>query len=177
MSRIGRLPIAIPSGVSVDVSGDAVVVTGPKGSCSQGLVEFTTAAIADNQIVITRSSESKRARANHGLMRALVNNMVTGVTSGFQKKLRIVGVGWRSEVRGSKLVMQLGYSHPIEFTPPEGVSVSVDKAGVITVDGIDKQAVGQAAAVIRGYRTPDHYKGKGVRYIDEYVRIKAGKSA
>lgn len=177
MSRIGRLPVAIPSGVTADVSGGAVVVTGPKGSCSQELVEHTSAAVADNQIVISRANESKRARANHGLMRALVNNMVTGVTAGFEKKLKIVGVGWRAEMRGSKLVMQLGYSHPIEFTPPEGVAVTVDKAGIITVAGIDKQAVGQAAAVIRGYRTPDHYKGKGVRYIDEYVRIKAGKSA
>lgn len=177
MSRIGRLPVAVPAGVTVEVSDGAVVVRGPRGALSQEIVDLTSAAVADNEVVISRANESKRARANHGLMRALVNNMVTGVTAGFSKKLKIIGVGWRAEMRGSKLVMQLGYSHPIEYTPPEGVTVSVDKSGIILVEGNDKQAVGQAAAVIRGYREPDHYKGKGVRYVDEFVRIKAGKSA
>lgn len=176
MSRIGKLPIPIPSGVTVQV-GDRVAVKGPKGELSQHIVKLVGITVEGNEVIVSRADDSRPSRANHGLMRALINNMVVGVSTGFERKLQVIGVGYRAEVKGSKLVMNLGFSHPIEFDIPKGITIEADKTNIITVRGADKQAVGQTAAVIRGYRKPDHYKGKGVRYVDEQVRIKAGKSA
>ena len=176
MSRIGKLPIPLPSGVTVQI-GDRVSVKGPKGELSSHIVKLVSVELQGNEVVVTRADDSRPGRANHGLMRALISNMVVGVSTGFERKLQVIGVGYRAEVKGSKLVMNLGFSHPIEFDIPKGITIEADKTNIITVRGADKQAVGQTAAVIRGYRKPDHYKGKGVRYVDEQVRIKAGKSA
>lgn len=177
MSRVGKQPVVIPKGVTVDVNPDQIKVKGPKGELTQRFVANIGASVEDGNIVFTRSDESRVARANHGLMRALVKNMVTGVTTGFNQKLEIQGVGFRAEVKGRMLVMNLGYSHPVEFPIPEGITVAVDKNVNLSIQGIDRQQVGQVSAVIREFRTPDHYKGKGVRYSGEQVRIKAGKSA
>lgn len=176
MSRIGNRPIVIPAGVTVTI-GDDVQVKGPKGSLNQAIVSLVSVAVDDNVLVVSRKNDSKPARANHGLMRALIQNMVTGVTAGYTKQLEIIGIGYRADVRGSKLVMQLGYSHPIEFDLPKGIDIAVDKKNNVTITGIDKCQVGQVAANIRDFRRPDHYKGKGIRYKGERVRIKAGKSA
>jgi large subunit ribosomal protein L6 len=176
MSRIGKQPIPVPSGVTVTI-GDSIVVKGPKGTLTQANVKNVAVAIKDGQVLVSRDSDSKPARAAHGLVRALVNNMVRGVTTGFEKKLQIIGVGFKADVRGSNLVMSLGYSHPVEFAIPAGVQIEADKNGFVTIRGADRQQVGQVAANIRGFRVPDHYKGKGVRYVNEQVRIKAGKSA
>lgn len=177
MSRVGKQPVTLPSGVTVKVSGDQVAVSGPKGDLSQKIINLISVKVDDGELVCERANESKQARANHGLMRALVNNMVVGVSQGFKKELSVIGVGYRADIKGKNLVMQLGYSHPIEYAIPAGIDIAVDKAGKITVAGADKQQVGQVSAEIRSYRKPDHYKGKGVRYVDEYVRIKQGKSA
>lgn len=177
MSRVGKQPVAIPKGVTVDVTPEQIRVKGPKGELTQRFVASIGASVEDGNIVFTRSDESRTARANHGLMRALVRNMVTGVTNGFNQKLEIQGVGFRAEVKGRTLVMNLGYSHPVEYPIPEGITVAVDKNVNLSIQGIDRQQVGQVSAVIREFRTPDHYKGKGVRYAGEQVRIKAGKSA
>jgi large subunit ribosomal protein L6 len=177
MSRIGRRLIDLPAGVTVTVGASDVSVKGPKGSLSQSLVAHTAVGVEGNIVTVTRVSEIKQARANHGLMRALLNNMVVGVHTGFTKQLEVIGVGYRSQIKGRMLLMSLGYSHPIEYAFPDGIDISVDKKGIITVSGIDKQVVGQVAAKIRGFRKPDHYKGKGVRYVGEQVRLKAGKSA
>jgi large subunit ribosomal protein L6 len=141
------------------------------------MVDLVSVVQQDDQLVFSRANESKQAKSNHGLMRSLVQNMVTGVSAGFSKQLEIRGVGYRADVKGKQLVMNLGYSHPINFAIPDGIDVVADKGGKISVAGIDKQLVGQVAANIRAFREPDHYKGKGVRYVDEYVRLKAGKSA
>ena len=175
MSRIGNKPIEIPKGVTVTL-GDTIVVKGPKGELSQAAIEGVTGTIEADVLQFTRASDHRRHRANHGLARALVANMVTGVTKGFERKLEIVGVGYKAEVKGKSVVFNLGYSHPIDFTPPAGVTVSVDKNTKITVTGIDKAAVGQVAADIRSFRPPDSYKGKGVRYEGEVIRLKAGKA-
>jgi large subunit ribosomal protein L6 len=177
MSRVGNLPIPVPSGVTIEVAAGAVNVKGPKGNLSQALVDHVSINVADGQVVVSRANDSRPSRANHGLMRSLVNNMVTGVSRGFEKKLSVVGIGYRAEVRGKNLVLNLGYSHPVEYAIPSGIAIDVDKQNVITVAGIDKQQVGQVAADIRSWRKPDAYKGKGVRYVGERVRIKAGKSA
>lgn len=176
MSRIGNRPVVIPSGVTITVGND-VQVKGPKGSLNQDIVSLVSLEVSDGKLVVTRANDSKPARSNHGLMRALIQNMVTGVTAGYKKELEIIGIGYRADVRGSKLVMQLGYSHPIEFDVPKGIDIAVDKQNNVTITGIDKCQVGQVAANIRDYRRPDHYKGKGIRYKGERVRIKAGKSA
>lgn len=177
MSRIGKLPVSIPAGVTVSIDNDGVTVKGPKGLLKQAVAPRVTVAVEDNQVVVTRADNSPPSRGNHGLVRALVANMVTGVTKGFERKLEIQGVGFRAEVKGKMLVMNLGYSHPVEFAIPEGISIAVDKQVKLTVQGIDKQQVGQVAAVIRGFRSPDSYKGKGVRYEGEHVTLKTGKSA
>ena len=177
MSRIGNAIIKIPSGVTVDVGGDTVTVKGPKGQLVQTRVIGIQFVQADGTLSLTRDNETKQVRANHGLMRSLVANMVEGVTQGFKKDLEIRGVGYRAAVKGSNLEMNLGYSHPIVFKIPKGIEIKVDKNTSISVTGIDKQQVGQVAANIRDYRKPDHYKGKGVRYVGEYVRLKAGKTA
>lgn len=176
MSRIGKLPVPLPAGVTVDI-GDEVIVKGPKGTLKQKIVDLVSVKLEGTDVIVTRQDDSKPSRAFHGLMRSLINNMVVGVSTGFSKKLQIIGVGYRADVRGKELVMNLGFSHPINFTIPDGITIAVDKQNFVTISGADKQQVGQVAAVIRGYRRPDHYKGKGVRYADEHVRIKAGKSA
>ena len=177
MSRIGKKSIALAGGATITQSNGVVTIKGPKGTLSQGAVSLTSVDVVDNEIVVSRANETREARANHGLMRSLLQNMVTGVTKGFEKKLEIVGIGYRAEVKGKKLTLLLGYSHPVVFEIPAGIEITVDKLTSIIVRGTDKQQVGQVAAVIRGFRKPDAYKGKGVRYSDEHIRLKAGKSA
>lgn len=177
MSRVGKQPVAIPKGVTVSIADDTVMVKGPKGELKQLITGQVQAAVNDGAIVLSRLEESRQARASHGLMRALVKNMVVGVTTGFEKKLEIQGVGFRAEVKGNTLVLNIGYSHPVEYAIPEGIKIAVDKNVNLSIQGIDRQQVGQVAAVVRKFRQPDHYKGKGIRYVGENVRIKAGKSA
>jgi large subunit ribosomal protein L6 len=177
MSRIGKLPVQVPNGVTVTVADESITVKGPKGSLEHFVPEHVNVKLDDGKVVVDRTSDMKQARANHGLTRAVIRNMVEGVTKGFERKLEIVGVGFRAEVRGKTLVLNIGYSHPVEYAIPDGVSIAVDKGGGVTLSGIDKKQVGQAAADIRAFRRPDSYKGKGVRYAGEYIRLKAGKSA
>ena len=176
MSRIGRKPVALPAGVEVKVDGRMITVKGPKGELTQEIGEQITAKVEDNELVFTRPSDTKEDKAQHGLARALVNNMVIGVTTGFQKTLKIIGVGYRAEKQGKKLVMSLGYSHPVEMEDPEGIETEVPDPNTILVKGIDKALVGNYAAVIRDWRKPEPYKGKGIRYVDEHVRSKEGKA-
>ena len=175
MSRIGKKAIAIPAGVKVAVSGNTVTVEG-KAKLSLDLPPHVAVEVADNQVVVKQASEAREAGAMHGLARSLINNMVIGVTAGFKKELQIIGVGYKAQVQGSKLVLNLGFSHPIEYVIPEGVKVAMGENNTIIITGADKQKVGQAAATIRGYRPPEPYKGKGVRYVDEHVTIKEGKT-
>ncbi len=178
MSRVGKNPIVVPDKAKVEIKASTVTVTGPKGSLSREIHPDITAAIEDNRVIVSRSSDAKRHRALHGLTRALLNNMVVGVTDGFKRELSIIGVGYRAEMRGSHLVLHLGYSHPIVFSPPDGVSISTPpKENKIVIEGIDKELVGQCAAKIRSLRKPEPYKGKGIRYVGEHVRTKAGKTA
>jgi large subunit ribosomal protein L6 len=176
MSRVGSAAITLPSGVTVTI-GEAVVVKGAKGQLSRPLVDGISVEQEDGVVRVARASDTPQHRANHGLMRALINNMVIGVSAGFTKNLEIVGVGYKADLRGNKLVFQLGYSHPVEFDPPQGIDIKVERGTKISIAGIDKEVVGQTAAVIRSFRPPDSYKGKGVRYEGEYVRLKAGKAA
>jgi len=176
VSRIGRKPISLPAGVEVKIEDNVITVKGPKGVLSQSIPEDISIELKGNELLCTRPSDAKRHRAMHGLTRALVANMVTGVTTGFEKKLEMVGVGYRAQMQGSKLVLNIGYSHPIEIDPPQGVEFEVPAVTRITVKGIDKQLVGNTAADIRALRKPEPYKGKGVRYENEVVRRKAGKS-
>lgn len=176
MSRIGRKPISLPDGVTVTEESGRIRVKGPKGELSMDLVPGIEVEMKDQTVTVTRNGEDKKTRAFHGMTRALVNNLVVGVSQGFEKKLEIVGVGWRAQMQGKTLVLNLGYSNPVQFEPPEGVEISTDGPTKISVKGIDKQAVGQAAAEIRGFRPPEPYKGKGIRYADEYVIRKAGKA-
>ena len=177
MSRIGKKPVAVPNGVTVSVDDNLLVVKGPKGQLQQKIAQGITFDIQSDEVAVNRADDSKPFRANHGLMRALLNNMVIGVSKGFERKLEINGVGYKAAVQGNKAVFNLGFSHPIEVPFPEGVTIAVDKNTLVTVSGIDKEKVGQCAAEIRGFRPPDSYKGKGVRYEGEYVPLKAGKSA
>lgn len=176
MSRIGKLPVPVPSGVKVSLDGNRMTVAGPKGSLTQSLHERMTIAVETDQILVIRPTDSKQDSALHGLTRALINNMVVGVTDGFKKDLEINGVGYRAEISGNVLTLALGYSHPVVFQLPEGISVEVDKQTKLTVKGIDKQLVGSAAAKIRAYRKPEPYKGKGIKYADERILRKAGKT-
>ncbi len=176
MSRIGRLPITVPSGVDVTIDGRNVTVTGPKGSLSRALHPDMTVSREDGTIVVTRPTEQKTHKQLHGLTRTLVNNMVVGVTDGYRKGLEITGVGYRAALNGRKLTLNLGYSHPIEIDPPEGITFEVENPTRLAVVGIDKELVGQIAAKIRSTRKPEPYKGKGVRYSGEYIRRKAGKA-
>lgn len=178
MSRIGKMPVALPKGVSVTVGeGNLLTVKGPKGQLQQQFPTEMGFEMADSEIHVTRPTDAKTHRALHGLSRALLNNMVTGVNSGFTRILDVEGVGYRAGMMGKSLVVMAGYSHPIEVVPPSGIAFEVDKAGrQITITGIDKQLVGQMAAQIRGLRGPEPYKGKGIRYRGEIVRQKAGKS-
>ena len=177
MSRIGRMPITVPAGVTVTVgANNYVTVTGPKGTLEQQLNGRMTIAQNGNEIVVTRPTDEKEDRSVHGLTRALLNNMVVGVTTGYSKKLEVVGVGYKVAMQGKKLVLNLGYSHPINIDEPANVKIETPDANTIIVSGADKQAVGQLAAVIRSKRPPEPYHGKGVKYSDEYIRRKAGKT-
>ena len=177
MSRIGRAPIAIPAGVTVTLAaGNTVTVKGPKGTLTSTFLPCVTIAEENGTVVVTRASDEKEIRAVHGLTRALIANMVEGVTNGYSKRLEIVGVGYRAEKQGKKLVLNLGYSHPVFFEEGNGVSFEVPDSNTIVVSGIDKQAVGQVAAQIREKRPPEPYLGKGIKYAGEQIRRKAGKT-
>jgi large subunit ribosomal protein L6 len=176
MSRIGRLPIAVPAGVDVSIDGRNVTVKGPRGSLSRELHAEMTVARDGDSIVVTRPSEAKTHKQLHGLTRTLVNNMVVGVTAGYRKPLEITGVGYRAALVGRKLQLNLGYSHPIEIDPPAGISFEVENPTKLAVVGIDKELVGEIAARVRATRKPEPYKGKGVRYAGEVIRRKAGKA-
>jgi len=176
MSRIGRLPITVPSGVDVTIDGRTVTVKGPKGSLSRSLHPDMTVSREEATLVVTRPTEQKTHKQLHGLTRTLVNNMVVGVTDGYRKGLEITGVGYRAALNGRKLQLNLGYSHQIEIDPPEGISFEVENPTRLAVVGIDKELVGQIAAKVRSTRKPEPYKGKGVRYAGEYIRRKAGKA-
>lgn len=176
MSRIGRLPVVIPAGVTVDVKeGNEVTVKGPKGSLTRTFDPAMTIKVENNEVLVTRPNDIKKNKALHGLTRALIHNMVVGVTDGFSKTLEVNGVGYRAQKQGKKLVLSLGYSHPVEITDPEGLESKVD-GNKIVISGISKEAVGQYAAEIRGKRPPEPYKGKGIKYIDEIIRRKVGKT-
>ena len=177
MSRIGRMPITVPAGVTVTVGeNNYVTVKGPKGTLEQQLSSRMTIAQNGNEIVVTRPTDEKEDRSLHGLTRALLNNMVVGVSAGYSKKLEVVGVGYKVAMQGTKLVLNLGYSHPINIDQPADLKIETPDANTIIVSGADKQAVGQLAAVIRSKRPPEPYHGKGVKYADEYIRRKAGKT-
>ncbi len=176
MSRIGKLPIEIPQGVKVLIKDSVVKVEGPKGTLSRVLTEGVTVATTDKSLAVTRVDDGIKSRSAHGLTRTLINNMVIGVTKGFETTLDITGVGYRAEAKGPILNLSLGYSHPINFPIPQGISVEVDKMTKIVVKGIDKELVGQTAAKIRSFRGPEPYKGKGIRYADEVILRKAGKT-
>jgi large subunit ribosomal protein L6 len=176
MSRIGRLPVAIPSAVDVTIEGRTLTVKGPKGTLSRTLHPDMALAKEDGTVVVSRPTEQKMHKQLHGLTRTLVNNMVVGVTDGYRKGLEITGVGYRATLNGRKLTLNLGYSHPVEIDPPEGISFELENPTRLAVVGIDKELVGQVAAQVRATRKPEPYKGKGVRYAGEYVRRKAGKA-
>jgi large subunit ribosomal protein L6 len=176
MSRIGRLPIAVPAGVTVNINESRVVIKGPKGEITQGFLPDMAIKLEDNKLVVTRPSESKQHKALHGLTRSLLNNMVEGVTRGWEKNLEIVGVGFRAEKAGDKLLLRVGFSHTVEVSPMSGVTLGIDGPSRIKVSGVNKEAVGEMAAEIRAIRPPDAYKGKGIRYVGERVRIKPGKA-
>ena len=176
MSRIGRLPITVPSGVDVTIEGRTVTVTGPKGTLVRELHPSMSVRREDGTLVVERPSDQKMHRQLHGLTRTLVSNMVVGVSSGYRKGLEITGVGYRAALVGSKLQLSLGYSHPVEIEPPSGISFELENPTRLAVVGIDKELVGQVAAQVRASRKPEPYKGKGVRYAGEVVRRKAGKA-
>ncbi len=176
MSRIGKLPIKLASGVEIKIDGGVVRVKGPKGTLEQRMAPQTRIDVSDGQAVVHRDSDEKRARAMHGLMRSLLSNMVHGVTDGFDRTLEIVGVGYRAEVQGKKLTISVGYSHPVVMEVPQGLEVAAESQTRIVVKGTDKQKVGQFAAEIRKIRPPEPYKGKGIRYAGDHVRRKVGKS-
>jgi len=177
VSRVGRKPIPLASGVKITKNAQDVVVKGPKGELTARVHDDIGFDVKDNQILVTRSSESKPVRSLHGLWRALLANMVKGVTDGYTQKLELVGVGYKAEMKGKKVQLALGYSHPILFAPPESIKIETPAPTNITISGIDKQLVGQVAAKLRSFRPPEPYKGKGVKYEGEYVRRKAGKAA
>lgn len=175
MSRVGKLPIQIPSGVTITVDPDFVTVTGPKGTLKQFTMPGITVAVEGDQVIVTRANDEPKVRAKHGLMRALVNNMVSGVSQGFSKKLEINGVGFRVAMQGADLKFNLGFSHDVIFKLPAGVTAVIEQ-NTVTVSGIDRQQVGQAAAEIRALKKPEPYKGKGIKYADERIVRKSGKS-
>ena len=176
MSRVGKVPINVPEEVKVDVSGKMVKVTGAKGTLNLEVPRELGVELADEGIVVSAKSSSKLAKSMHGTYRALISNMVTGVTQGYEKKLELVGAGYRASLSGNKLVLQVGFSHPVEFEAPEGITFKVEK-NFVTIEGIDKHEVGQVAANVRAVRPPEPYKGKGIKYEDEIVRRKPGKAA
>ncbi|MGB4967117.1 MAG: 50S ribosomal protein L6 [Candidatus Saccharimonadales bacterium] len=175
MSRVGKLPIAIPSGVTITVDSDAIKVSGAKGNLETPQIEGVTVKVEDGVLTVSRASEEPRIRAAHGLIRALINNMVVGVTQGFSKQLELNGVGYRVAAQGTDLKLNLGFSHDVIYKVPQGVQVAVEQ-NKMTVSGIDKQQVGQVAAEIRALKKPEPYKGKGIKYVDERILRKSGKS-
>ena len=178
MSRIGRLPVDIPAGVTVDIAeGNTVTVKGPLGTLMEHLPAEMDIKVENNQVIVTRPNDLKKMKSYHGLTRTLISNMVTGVTKGYEKVLEINGVGYRAQKQGKKLVLSLGYSHPVEMTDPDGIETVLDGQNIIIVKGIDKEKVGQYAAEIRTKRLPEPYKGKGIKYAGEQLRRKAGKTA
>ena len=176
MSRIGNMPIEVPSAAKVKVDQGVVTAEGPKGTVSQPVFEGFQVEVGEGKITVQRPSDSGSDRSRHGLLRSLVANAVEGVINGFKKELEIIGVGYRAEVKGSEVHFELGYSHPVIFPIPEGISIEVDKGGKVTVTGADRQQVGQVAADIRQLRKPDPYKGKGIKYADEIIHRKVGKA-
>lgn len=176
MSRIGNKPVVIPNGVTVSVNGNNVTVKGPKGELTREFSPIITINVEETQVTFTRPNDDKESRSLHGTTRAVLNNMVVGVTEGFAKELDLIGVGYRAQLQGTKLVLNVGYSHPVEFTPEAGLTVEVPSNTKVIVRGISKEKVGALAANIRGVRPPEPYKGKGIRYTDEYVRRKEGKT-
>ena len=176
MSRIGNAPIDLPSGVDAKVDGSQVEVSGPKGSLDLTVDDKLSASVDDGVLSVSRSDDERETRALHGLTRALLNNMVVGVSEGYRKELQAVGVGYRAALQGKQLTLQVGFSHPVQVEAPAGIEFEVPEPTKIIVTGIDKQQVGQVAANIRAVRPPEPYKGKGIRYVDEYVRRKAGKA-
>jgi large subunit ribosomal protein L6 len=176
MSRIGKLPIEIPKGVKINFVDSVLSVQGPNGKLSRIIMPCVTLNISETSLEVTRNDEATSSRAAHGLTRTLINNMVTGVTKGFQTDLEINGVGYRAEVKGKELVLSLGYSHPVNFPIPEGIAIEVEKMTKLSVKGYDKEMVGQTAAKIRSFRGPEPYKGKGIKYADETILRKAGKT-
>ena len=177
MSRIGKKPVIIPEGVTVNIDGSLITVNGPKGNLSQKISADLKVELEENQIAVTnRFQEKKSARSMHGSLRMILANMIQGVTAGFTKTLKIIGTGYRVKLEGNKLIFSLGFSHPVEIEAPEGIQFEVDGNDVFKVNGIDKVLVGQIAAKIRGFRPPEPYKGKGIRYQDETPRRKAGKA-
>lgn len=176
MSRIGKLPVPIPAGVEVKLNGNEISVKGPKGTLNRSLHGDMNIAVEEGQIVVTRPSDVKQHRALHGLTRALIANMVNGVTKGYEKSLDLVGVGYRAAKQGKNLVLTVGYSHPVEIDPGDGLEIEVPAPNKIIVKGIDKEKVGMLAANIRAVREPEPYKGKGIKYTDEFIRRKVGKA-
>jgi large subunit ribosomal protein L6 len=176
MSRIGKRPVAIPQGVTVKLADHQLTVTGPKGELRRRLHHEITVRVEGEAVTVTRPSDQARHRALHGLTRTLINNMVQGVTNGFSKALEIRGVGYKAEPTSQGVRLSVGYSHPVEYVPPSGIAIAVDGGVRMQVSGIDKELVGQVAAELRGVRPPEPYKGKGIRYVGEHVRAKAGKA-
>lgn len=176
MSRVGKKPIDVPAGVTVTLSDDGITVKGPKGELKAAQNRHVTTSLADGKLSFEPRNQSKPARSAYGLMRALCANMVHGVSKGFERKLEVNGVGYRAESKDGRLVMQLGYSHPIDFKLPDGISAKVEK-NIIILSGIDKQLLGQTAANVRGFRPPEPYKGKGIKYAEEQIKRKVGKAA
>ena len=177
MSRIGRKPVQIPAGVEVTVNGNTCVVKGPKGTLQQDFHENITVTVEENEVIVDRANDERESRAQHGLTRALIQNMVTGVSEGFTKSLELAGVGYRVQLKGTSLDFSLGYSHPVVVEAPEGITFECPDNTHIHVKGIDKQQVGQVAAEIRAKRPPEPYKGKGIHYLGEHIRRKLGKAA
>jgi large subunit ribosomal protein L6 len=179
MSRIGKNPVQVPAGVTVSITGNTVSVKGPKGELTQTFHPNMKVEIAENEVKVTRPNDLKLNRALHGLTRTLIYNMIEGVTKGYEKQLEIIGVGYRAAIAGSKLTLNLGFSHPVEFNVPKGIIIEMDKdkKNILIIKGTDKQLLGEVSAKIRGFKKPEPYKGKGIRYVGEYVPQKAGKAA
>ena len=176
MSRIGNKVITIPAGVEVNINDNFATVKGPKGELKQQFDQDMTFNIEGNEITVVRPSDSKRHRTVHGTTRAILANMIEGVSAGFKKELELIGVGYRAQMQGKKLVLSVGYSHPVEFEEIEGIKLGVEGNTKVSIEGINKEVVGQYAAKVRAVRPPEHYKGKGIRYVGEYVRRKEGKT-
>ncbi len=176
MSRIGKKPIDLPSGVKANISGTTVTIEGPKGKLNYAMPASFKLELKDNKVIVTRPSDEKQDKATHGLIRSLLNNMVIGVTKGYQKDLEITGVGFKAQAQGKTLNLQLSYTHPINYNIPDGITIETPKLNIIIIKGIDKQKVGEVAAEIRDFYRPEPYKGKGIKYSGEHVRRKAGKA-